>query len=493
VYRPGVDDGLNMADELTIEVNSKTGNVEAKTDRGAEAIGQLSLDQLRRDTIRVFEDWLRKDKIRVRQELVVLGHHLYFALFSQGTPGKTSPADLLRKCLEGVQKDEGSRLRLQLRFTEDNASLIRLPWEFLYSPDRQQFLATDVNLVLSRYIPLGVDREPLNPEKGSLRILIMISRPSDQQDVIAKDVVKAIENVPGVKVEIVKNSTLDALEAALTEHRPHVFHFIGHGNYDTESGGSLALVNPKTGESDPLDDVTLIQSFQAKGVFPRLVFLHMCDGGKSEGDSSALQAFSGFAPRLMHARIPAVVAMQYPIKNKDAKEFAVAFYQDLATGGTIDGAVQQGRHSIDRLRQTRVFGTPVLYMHSCDGIILPPPSPSSSSSESPVSSAPASSPVPGKPDKLEVGPLEAAAPQTLALGQAPIDALMQIGGARIRTLSDQVLRGRLQVQLPGLRTQLIGKNVNDVVNLLFDRWEGADPEAKIVWQAMLDHAEANLR
>lgn len=493
MYRPGVDDGLNMADELTIEVNSKTGIVEAKTDRGAEAIGQLSLDQLRRDTIRVFEDWLRKDKIRVRQELVVLGHHLYFALFSQGIPGKTSPADLLRKCLEGVQKDEGSRLRLQLRFTEENASLIRLPWEFLYSPDRQQFLATDVNLVLSRYIPLGVDREPLNPEKGSLRILIMISRPSDQQDVIAKDVVKEIENVPGVKVEMVKNATLDALEAALTEHRPHVFHFIGHGNYD-ESGGSLALVDPKTGSSDPLDDVTLIQSFQAKGIFPRLVFLHMCEGGKAEGDASALQAFSGFAPRLMHARIPAVVAMQYPIKNKDAQEFAVAFYRDLATGGTIDGAVQQGRHRIDRLRQTRVFGTPVLYMHSCDGIILPPPSTSSSPSpQSPVSSAPASSPVPGKPDKLEVGPLPAAPAQALELGQAPIDALMQIGGARIRTLSNQVLRGRLQVQLPALRPELIGKNVNDVVNVLFEQWEKADPEAKIVWQAMLDHTQANLR
>ena len=337
-----------------------------------------------------------------------------------------------------------------MRFTEENASLIRLPWEFLYSPDRQQFLATDVNLVLSRYIPLGVNRETLNPEKGSLRILIMISRPSDQQDVIANEVVKAIQGLPGVDVKIVKNSTLDALEAALAEHQPHVFHFIGHGNYDAESGGSLALVDPKTGNSDPLDDVTLIQSFQAKGIFPRLVFLHMCDGGKSEGDASALQAFSGFAPRLMHARIPAVVAMQYPIKNGDAQEFAVAFYRFLAAGGTIDGAVQQGRYNIDRLRKTRVFGTPVLYMHSCDGIILPPPAPSSSpSSQSPVSSAPASSPVPGKPDTSEVGPLEAPPAQTRALGQGPIDALMQIGGARIRTLSDQVLRGRLQVQLPG--------------------------------------------
>jgi hypothetical protein len=481
-----------MADELTIEVNSRTEEVTASTVGGAEATGRLSLDPLRRDTIRVFEDWLRKDQIRVRQELIVLGHHLYFALFSQGTSGKTSPADLLRKCLEGVQKDKGSRLRLQLRFTEDNASLIRLPWEFLYSPDRQQFLATDVNLVLSRYIPLSVDREPLNPEKGCLRILIMISRPSDQQDVIANEVVKAIQSLSGVDVKIVKNSTLDALEAALMEHQPHVFHFIGHGNYDADSGGSLALVDPKTGNSDPLDDVTLIQSFQAKGIFPRLVFLHMCEGGKSEGDASALQAFSGFAPRLMHARIPAVVAMQYPIKNGDAQEFAVAFYRYLATGGTIDGAVQQGRYSIDRFRKTRVFGTPVLYMHSCDGIILPPPSPTSSpSSQSPVSSAPASSPVPGKPEVLEVGPLEVAqAAETL--GQVPIDALMQIGGACIRTLSDPV-RSRLQVQLPGLRAKLIGKNVNDVVNLLFDKWEGADPDAKIVWQAMLDHAEANLR
>jgi hypothetical protein len=484
-----------MADELTIEVNSRTGDVTAKTDEGAEATGRLSLDPLRRDTIRIFEEWLRKDQIRVRQELIVLGHHLYFALFSQGTSGKASPADFLREGLQSVQGNKGSRLRLQLRFTEDNAGLIRLPWEFLYSPDRQQFLATDVNLVLSRYIPLTVKREPLNPEKGSLRILVMISRPTDQQEVIAKEVVKAIEGLPGVEVNVVKNSTLDALEAALAAYEPHVFHFIGHGNYDSETGGSLALVDPKTGNSDPLDDVTLIQCFQGKGIFPRLVFLHMCEGGKAEGDASALQAFSGFAPRLMHARIPAVVAMQYPIKNGDAQEFAVAFYRDLAAGGTIDGAVQQGRFSIDRLRKTRVFGTPVLYMHSCDGIILsspsPPPSPSQ---QSPVSSAPASAPVPGKPDNLEVSSVEAApAPTPEALGQGPIEALIQIGVTRIRALSDPGLRARLQLQLPGLRAQLIGKNVNDVVNLLFDKWEGADPEAKIVWQAMLDHGEANLR
>jgi hypothetical protein len=55
--------------------------------------------------------------------------------------------------------------------------------------------------------------------------------------------------------------------------------------------------------------------------------------------------------------------------------FSRAFYESLGQGDAIDDAVQKGRYRITTrvtgALDTRVFGTPVLYMRSRDGVLLP--------------------------------------------------------------------------------------------------------------------------
>jgi hypothetical protein len=67
--------------------------------------------------------------------------------------------------------------------------------------------------------------------------------------------------------------------------------------------------------------------------------------------------------------------MQYPISNLAAIAFSKAFYESLGKGEAIDDAVQKGRFRITTrvagAMNSRVFGTPVLYMRSRDGILLP--------------------------------------------------------------------------------------------------------------------------
>lgn len=371
--------------ELTITVRGND-KIKAKSKGGAEEWGELDFDPLRQATVEVLEGWLVRNytvreinswmmqhvKGGQRRELEVLGRHLYAAIFNGGIPG------LFKEQLDKARAAE-ARLRLQLSFEKKKADLINLPWEFLYSADRKVFLATDVDLILTRFIPLSVDREPLDPQESPLNILIVISRPEsdDLGPVTTKDVVTAIENLskdenlPPIAVHHLEQPNLNTLEEALRTYKPHIFHFIGHGDF-FDGTGRLALVD-ENNEAEWCTAPMLIETFMAANAYPRLVFLHMCEGGDVYGESTALHAFSGFAPDLIHAKIPSVVAMRYPIKNKDAKEFSLAFYHELAKGGImVDAAVQVGRFRLDRSRTRGVFGTPVLYMHSSDGIIMKP-------------------------------------------------------------------------------------------------------------------------
>jgi hypothetical protein len=360
---------MAITDEITIRIGRD--NVTATSKDSETFEGPIELDQLRLATIRVFEELLLDDKIQERRHMEVLGQHLYAAILA-GPVG-----NFIDQKRREVAKND--RLRVQLQFEKDvNSEIASLPWEFLYSPTQKDFLATDPTLVLSRYLALEHKREVFKPVERPLRTLVVISRPVNERPVLAAEVVDVIRSLnlqghePVVTVEEVKQTTLEGIEEALRKHQPHIFHFIGHGKYNpTTRTGYLALVNSENSESEHCDDSTLIERFKESQCYPGLVFLHMCEGGMLERDSSLLQAFSGFGPKLIHAKIPTVVAMQYPIRNEDAREFSKNFYNTLATGGSVDEAVQEGRRRLDLTRKTRLFGTPILFMHSATSLVLP--------------------------------------------------------------------------------------------------------------------------
>ena len=212
---------MKVHNEITVVVSQN--KVKATAKGGAVGTGNVHLDPLRLATIRVFEDLLLDDQFHNRRLMEVLGQHLFKGIFD------VDVEKLVNDKLNEVKKE---RLRLQLQFDADvDPVIVSLPWEFLYPPTRQDFLATDVNLVLSRYMELGTDRQVFEADARPLRILVVISRPSDERTVLAKDVVKEIENLTDVSVKVVDPPTLKSIEDALKQHDPHILHFIGHGKY----------------------------------------------------------------------------------------------------------------------------------------------------------------------------------------------------------------------------------------------------------------------
>lgn len=357
--------------ELTVTVQNPQ-TVRVEDEHGGSVLGGVDPDPLRRDTIEVFEDWLSRGTISRREELMVLGQHLFQLLFN----GQVEI--FFEKTLARVPK--GERLRVQLSFQEEANELARLPWEYLYHPRPPFWFSTHVDLVLSRYMPLPTGRSSLAPAESPLRLLIMVSEPKDGSlgPVVAEPVIEAIEKLKErLPIEIIRLQeppTRDRFVDVLAKHQPHVLHFIGHGRFDRKAPtplGQIALLMPGGHTVDWCRDQDFAEFFTQARARPRLVFLHLCEGAVADFNAN----FAGLAPQLMQKEIQAVVAMQYPITNMAAIQFSRAFYEQLAEGEPIDKAVQVARYrlttTLPQAYDSRIFGTPVLYMHSYDGIIQP--------------------------------------------------------------------------------------------------------------------------
>jgi hypothetical protein len=265
------------------------------------------------------------------------------------------------------QQDKGLRMKLRVQPPE----LAVLPWEFLYDPDRD-YLCFSPDTPIVRYVDLRQPVRRLTVEPP-LRILGMVASPRglDPLDVehekdLMNEAIEELRDDGLVELTWLEGQTWRDLRRAIRRDGPwHVFHFVGHGDFDVaREEGAIALTDGETGREHLLRSRDLARLLDGHRHL-RLVFLNSCEGARgSEGDP-----FSGTAATLVHNRIPAVVAMQYEITDKAAIEFSRSFYEALADGWPVDAAVTDARVAVS-MDSMLEWGTPVLYMRSPDGRIF---------------------------------------------------------------------------------------------------------------------------
>jgi uncharacterized protein YegL len=256
----------------------------------------------------------------------------------------------------------GLPLQVQLRIR--SPELAALPWEFLYDPSRDDYLA--LSLPLTRHLEVPEPVRPLTV-RGSLQILGMVSLPralgnldADQEKERVAQAMAALQRTGQVKLRWVAGQTWRDLRDALDDGGWHIVHFIGHGGFDEVSGeGFLALADERghVHRLSASDLALLLVDSKSLG----LVTLNSCDTARAD----AGDIFSSTAAVLMRRGVPAVVAMQYPMSDRVAITFSRGLYEAVARGIPVDQAVTRARRDIKLSHANSLeWATPVLHLRS---------------------------------------------------------------------------------------------------------------------------------
>ena len=391
--------------DCTITIRDKT--VVFKPPYGKEVPGDLCYSDVAALTIRHLNTLVDQNIECGLDLLKLLGLHLYGILFGSANVREAfevaytkfvdeiSREDRLRKRRGGVAD---LRFRLNLFFADQASELTQLPWEFLFMPLASStalggyFLTGhSKELILTRRLS-DVDQS-IDPERDALKILVVCCQPDDLDDIKsqAQSAIAAIKALMDEKAsrvvvaEVHEVPTFSNVRKAIETWKPHVLHFIGHG----KEGGLAFIRDPNEIDLDderpgkpPRRKAAWVTSAEIMGLFAsrdlRMVFLHACNSASSTWTSTtSLASFRDMARTIViEAAVPAVIAMQYMIRNGDAKIFVKKFYEQIGAGVEIDEAVRVARYELGQGAapwNSRRFGTPVVYLHSRDAMILPGP------------------------------------------------------------------------------------------------------------------------
>ncbi len=261
--------------------------------------------------------------------------------------------------------------RLRLWLDVDEPQLHALPWELLH--DGKTFLAAGDDTPFSRYLPVdapwGVAAEP------PIRVLAAIANPADlaAYNLITLDVAaerrrleEALAVLPATSQQLVfldAPVTLERLETALREQRPHILHIVAHGAFSDRREQTVLYLQADDSAARLVADADFSGIFHRLGQErPRLVFLAACESASR----STVDAFAGLAPQIVRAGVPAVVAMQDTVAITATKTLTTSFYRQLIRHGEVDRALNAAR-SLLLAGESPDAGAPVLLMRLKDG------------------------------------------------------------------------------------------------------------------------------
>jgi hypothetical protein len=301
------------------------------------------------------------------------GGRLYKAVFNEELD------ELLATSLtEAGAAGKGLRIRLRLG---DAPDLVNIPWEYLYRPASDDFFALSNWTPIIRYLDVE-DRMPAADLEPPLKILVMISNPVEYQDTLdvdrewdrLQDAFADLQKTGHVQLKKLERATEQDLQRELRRNDYHIFHFIGHGEFNEQEQDGVLLLEDEHRRTKLVSGRglgTVLRDSRAM----RLVVLNNCEGARA----SDTDPFSGAAQSLVQKGLPAVAAMQFEVTDNAAIRFAHEFYAGLSDGYPADAALAEGRKNIYQGATKYEFGSPVLYLSADDGVIFnitsPPVSP----------------------------------------------------------------------------------------------------------------------
>ncbi len=305
--------------------------------------------------------------------LVGFGRRLFDGIFAGDI------ATIFRASL-GQARGQGKGLRVRLCL--EPPELAALPWEYMYDTSQYGFLSISPETPLVRYVSMLGAARPIAVGLP-LRVLVVIANP---RGVIPLDVERerniieaALTGVSQglVQLQFMDRTIVANIIQAMRSFRPHVFHFIGHGQYKGDE--ACVVLEDNNGHAHPVGE-RVFREFFLGTPDTRLVVLNACQ----TATTLSTKPLAGMSARILQRKLPAVVAMQYPISDSAATAFSREFYRSLALGYPVDAAISEARRGIflEMGSGARDWAAPVLFLRAKDGHLfeiepLPPPPPPS--------------------------------------------------------------------------------------------------------------------
>ncbi|MDX5318186.1 MAG: CHAT domain-containing protein, partial [Actinomycetes bacterium] len=270
--------------------------------------------------------------------------------------------DAFRRSLSAAA-EQGKNLRIRLHV---DAELDPVPWEYLYDERLDRFLSLSQETPVVRLLE-ALERPPVLEIEPPLRVLVMISSPSDVPELAVQQEEQLLRATTGdlvksgqLELVVLEDATLSSLQRALIEEF-HVFHFIGHGGFDSHEQEGVLVLEREDGTAHRVSASrlgTLLHDARSM----QLAVLNACEGARSSGRD----AFSGVAQELVRRGLPAVVAMQAEISDRAALVFTHEFYWFLTRGLPIDAAMCEVRKAMATSDEASEWGTAVLLRSDVD-------------------------------------------------------------------------------------------------------------------------------
>lgn len=294
-----------------------------------------------------------------------LGHVLFTSLFNSETLASYRSSLVMAR-------NARKKLRLRLRF--EDPKLASLPWEFLFDEIENDHISLSRITTILRHLDIGVPSPIIGDIQPPIRILVMAASPSDLSsldvELERKLMFCSLDNIEPWRIDLrwLDGQTWRDLDKAFQEDTWHIFHFIGHGSFNVDSGeGEIALVDEESGKAKYFSAKQLARLFAFHHSL-RLVVINACESARLS-NAELLSSTSSF---LIQKNVPSVIAMQYPISNRAALEFSRSFYDELLRSQSLESALQRARIAISlALDNSSEWATPVLYSRLIQGRLFP--------------------------------------------------------------------------------------------------------------------------
>jgi hypothetical protein len=248
-------------------------------------------------------------------------------------------------------------IELALSWSNGDANLNRLNWEMMH--DRHGFLAAGlpgVTVAITRLVAgTKGDRWEARPCEFPPRILFVVGTtlndPSIRPGAEFLGLLRQLrESGQRIRARVLEKTRPDELERVIRVFRPHVVHFICHGDWDRTSGrGYLKLAPDDTNGDGSRYADQLYASMTVDSLPPPLVVLSACRTGSAEARSPAvLQGAHDLAPlatELVSLGVPLVLGMAGRVSDAACRLFTRQFGDALVRGESLVAATAEARRA----------------------------------------------------------------------------------------------------------------------------------------------------